>query len=463
MSSPRSVREVQKLSGRIASLFPSLYPGQRIIVIHFFKFLGRPRSLGGMLSTDKEEGSDQRPVYYVSHALRGPELRYNEVEKIALALVMTAQKLRPYFLSYQIIVLTNSILGRIMTHSEVFGRMIKWTVELGEYDIVYKPRVSIKAQALSDFFSEMVQPDEEEIKGVYEAKDDRMLKYLKLIQAQAEVFVDWSIEQIPCDENEETDALAKMAASLSEVNTQNVLHVSQLILSTEKETLPAPEDSWMTPLIQFVVHNELPEDKDQSQKIKRQAPSCPSSEEIFVGGCGLFFKMGRGRAPGKNTEKEVLKFSWKNIVCRFGIPRRLISDNGRQFQGKEITTWCREMKITQSFTSIAYSQANGQTEVVNRIIVQALKTRLQGKVKDWVEELPNVLWAYRLPKHLLKKLLLIWCMVLKQFSRLKQSSARVESYSDDNTQRWEMELDLVEEKREQALIQMKAYRGRVMK
>ncbi|XP_073041905.1 uncharacterized protein [Primulina eburnea] len=111
----------------------------------------------------------------------------------------------------------------------------------------------------------------QQIKGVYEAKDDRILKYLKLIKAQVESFVDWTIEQIPRDENGEAYALAKMAASLSEVNTQEALNVTRLILSTDEEILPAPEDSWMTPLIKFIVHNELPENRTQAQKIKRQA------------------------------------------------------------------------------------------------------------------------------------------------------------------------------------------------
>ncbi|XP_075521432.1 uncharacterized protein LOC142554653 [Primulina tabacum] len=62
-----------------------------------------------------------------------------------------------------------------------------------------------------------------------------------------------------------------MAASLSEVSTREVLYVSPLILCIEEETLPAPEDSWMTPLIKFIMSNELPEDKAQAQKIKRQA------------------------------------------------------------------------------------------------------------------------------------------------------------------------------------------------
>ncbi|XP_075521445.1 uncharacterized protein LOC142554664 [Primulina tabacum] len=62
-----------------------------------------------------------------------------------------------------------------------------------------------------------------------------------------------------------------MSASLSEVSTREVLHVSWLVLSTEEETLPALEDSWMTSLIKFIISNELSEDKARAQKIKRQA------------------------------------------------------------------------------------------------------------------------------------------------------------------------------------------------
>ncbi|XP_073049456.1 uncharacterized protein [Primulina eburnea] len=316
---------------------------------------------------------------------------------------MTARKLRPYFLSHPIVVLTNSPLGRIMTHAEVSGRMVKWTIDLGEYDIEYKPRVAIKAQALTDFLIVMIQPREEEvwrvfvddasnlsgcgvvvvlttpsiekiklalridsrvtnneaeyeavraglqatrevgasrviiysysqlvtqqIKGRYEAKNEKMLKYLGLITARAAPFTDWSTEQIPREENEEADTLAKLAASMSDISTREALCFTRLVLSVDEEVPPIQRSSWR-PL-------------------------------------------------------------------RYGIPRKLISDNGRQFQGNKITSWCQEMKIIQSFTSVAYPQANGQTEVTNKIIVQALKAQLHGKGKDWVEELPSVLWAFR--------------------------------------------------------------------
>lgn len=86
---------------------------------------------------------------------------------------------------------------------------------------------------------------------------------------------------------------------------------------------------------------------------------------------------------------------WRNIVCRFGIPHTIISDNGKQFADEPFKSWCAELNIQQKFTSVAHPQANGQVAVTNRSIVQGLKTRL-GKAKgDWVENVPNVLWAYR--------------------------------------------------------------------
>ncbi|KAL0312868.1 UNVERIFIED_CONTAM: Gag-Pol polyprotein [Sesamum radiatum] len=94
-------------------------------------------------------------------------------------------------------------------------------------------------------------------------------------------------------------------------------------------------------------------------------------------------------------ENEMINFVWKNIICRFGIPRILISDNGTQLQGKTIMAWCKELKIQQNFTAVGNPQANGQTEVTNRTILQHLKTRLGGAKGSWVEKLPGVLWAYR--------------------------------------------------------------------
>ncbi|KAL0411010.1 UNVERIFIED_CONTAM: hypothetical protein Slati_3690700 [Sesamum latifolium] len=74
---------------------------------------------------------------------------------MALALVVTARRLRPYFLSHPIGVKTNTPLKQTLGKPDTSERLVKWAVELSEYDISYMPRTTIKAQALADFISEM--------------------------------------------------------------------------------------------------------------------------------------------------------------------------------------------------------------------------------------------------------------------------------------------------------------------
>ncbi|KAL0434954.1 UNVERIFIED_CONTAM: hypothetical protein Sradi_0203300 [Sesamum radiatum] len=82
---------------------------------------------------------------------------------MVLALVITARKLRPYFLSYPVGVRTNTSLKQVLGKLETSWRLIKWAIELSEYDITYLPRTTIKAQALADFVSEMMGKTQEEV------------------------------------------------------------------------------------------------------------------------------------------------------------------------------------------------------------------------------------------------------------------------------------------------------------
>ncbi|GKV36367.1 hypothetical protein SLEP1_g44508 [Rubroshorea leprosula] len=102
----------------------------------------------------REETRQQKPIYYISSVLHGAELRYPIAEKAALAVVTSARKLRPYFQSHPIIVLTNQPLKQILQKPECFGRLIKWAVELGEFEITFQQRSAIRAQALADFIVE---------------------------------------------------------------------------------------------------------------------------------------------------------------------------------------------------------------------------------------------------------------------------------------------------------------------
>ena len=95
------------------------------------------------------------------------------------------------------------------------------------------------------------------------------------------------------------------------------------------------------------------------------------------------------------TEQKVRNFVWRSIICRFGIPRALVSDNGKQFGNPKFRDFCAELGIKNYYSSLAHPQSNGQAEVTIRTLKEVLKTKLENLKGRWVEYLPEVLWAYR--------------------------------------------------------------------
>jgi len=82
------------------------------------------------------------------------------IEKVALALVLTARRMRSYFQNHTITVNTNYPIYKILSKPDLEGRMIGWSVELSEFDIKYEPRGAIKSQCLADFLAKLApQPD----------------------------------------------------------------------------------------------------------------------------------------------------------------------------------------------------------------------------------------------------------------------------------------------------------------
>ena len=102
----------------------------------------------------RERDRAQQPVYYCSRALRGAEERYLKMEKLVLALVTTSRRLRPYFKAHTIEISTKHPMKQILHKPETSRRLVKWAIELSEFDIRYKPRTTIKGKFLVDFIME---------------------------------------------------------------------------------------------------------------------------------------------------------------------------------------------------------------------------------------------------------------------------------------------------------------------
>ncbi|XP_062085434.1 uncharacterized protein LOC133791531 [Humulus lupulus] len=95
------------------------------------------------------------------------------------------------------------------------------------------------------------------------------------------------------------------------------------------------------------------------------------------------------------TLKKVLDFVVKSIICRYEVPRKIVSDNETQFDTELFTEFCENNGIIKSFSSVAHPQENGQVKAVNKTLKNSIKKRLEEAKGKWPEELPKVLWAYK--------------------------------------------------------------------
>ena len=124
-------------------------------------------------------------------------------------------------------------------------------------------------------------------------------------------------------------------------------------------------------------------------------PTALRQLKFLVDGIDYFTKWVEAEPLATITEKSIRTFVWKNIICRYGILRALVSDNGKQFDNNAFKSFFSELGIRNHYSSPAHPQANGQVEVTNRTLLKIIKTRLEGAKGILPDELPSVLWAYR--------------------------------------------------------------------
>nr|GEW85586.1 reverse transcriptase domain-containing protein [Tanacetum cinerariifolium] len=348
-----------------------------------------------------ERGTTQTPIYFISRALQGPKLNYSPMEKLVLSLVFAAKRLRRYFQAHPITVITDHPIKQVMSRPDVAGRLQKWSIMLGEHNIIYRPRTSVKGQILADFLIEMSGDDSQAVpavvtqeepwtlftdgsscgdgSGMYVAKEDNMIKYLEIVKGLVSGFTIFSISQVPRSKNKKADALSKIAStSFAHLSKQVLVEVLENKSIKEKEVAAVIEEdgpTWMTQLLDYLkeakairlgyywptmhkdardmirkcsdfqIHRPVARHPQQSLtpitapwpfykwgiNIAGPFPEGPGKVKFFIVAMDYFTKWIEAKAVATITGGQVKKFIWDNIVCRFGIPGEIISDNGKQF------------------------------------------------------------------------------------------------------------------------------------
>jgi transposase InsO family protein len=87
------------------------------------------------------------------------------------------------------------------------------------------------------------------------------------------------------------------------------------------------------------------------------------------------------------------------LVHRYGLPHRIITDLGSNFNNHHFLEYCENSGIDVRYVSVAHPWANGQVERANGMVLDTLKKRLRDaantKGGKWIKELPNALWGLR--------------------------------------------------------------------
>nr|GEY67966.1 reverse transcriptase domain-containing protein [Tanacetum cinerariifolium] len=357
-----------------------------------------------------------------------------------------------------------------------------------------KPRTSVKGQILADFLIE-IPGDVSQAAPTAVTQEEPLTLFtdgsscvdvsgagLILINPEGVEFTYTLRFQFTASNNEaEYEALVAGLRKAARMGVKNV-----------QEDGP----TWMTQLVDYLKGGVLPRDKKEARKLRLKARQYELIEgvlyrrsfltpclrcvgplqadyvmrEIHEGSCSMhagprlridiagpflegpgkvkflivvmdyFTKWIEAKAVAIITDGQVKKFIWDNIVCRFGIPGEIISDNGKQFADNPFKDWCDKLNITQRFATVKHPQSNGLVERANRSLGEGIKARLGEGNKNWVEELPHVLWVHR---------------------TMIKSSHAVDMVNNDKELR--INLDLLEERRERAAVCEARAKSKMMK
>jgi len=104
-----------------------------------------------------------------------------------------------------------------------------------------------------------------------------------------------------------------------------------------------------------------------------------------------FTKWIEARSLWEISANEVEKFTWKHLTFIYGLPYNIVTDNNTQLKAQAYEEFLSRLGVKHLVTSVEHPQTNAQVEAANKVILKALRTRLDKSKGLWKEELPSVL------------------------------------------------------------------------
>ncbi|GJX79524.1 reverse transcriptase domain-containing protein [Tanacetum coccineum] len=288
--------------------------------------------------------------------------------------------------------------------------------ELEAFDITYRPRTSIRGQILVDFITE--RPDEEgpsievQIEQVILEPWTLFMDGSSCLEGSGAGLILTSLEgeeftyalrfEFDASNNEaEYKALVAGLRISEQISVKNLIaKVDSRLVANQINGLYEAKEQSMTQYLQkakaLIDRFKIFSIEQVSRRIDISGPFPKGQGKVkfLIVAIDYFTKWIEAKPMATITGNQVKKFIWDNIMCRFGLPGKIISGNGKQFRDNPFKDWFEKLNIKQRFASVKHSETNGQVERANRSLGEGIKARLGKDNRNWVEEVPHVLWAH---------------------------------------------------------------------
>jgi hypothetical protein len=125
-------------------------------------------------------------------------------------------------------------------------------------------------------------------------------------------------------------------------------------------------------------------------------PKSSKGHSYIITATDYFTKWQEAVALRNANSEQLIHFLKENVLSRFGVPEKFITDNGSIFIGSKFTNFCGEYGIIMGQSSNYYPQGNGLAESTNKTLIQIIKKTIEANHKNWHNKLIDALWASRL-------------------------------------------------------------------
>uniref|UniRef100_A0A158P4K2 RNA-directed DNA polymerase n=1 Tax=Tetranychus urticae TaxID=32264 RepID=A0A158P4K2_TETUR len=388
---------------------------------------------------------EEKPVWYLSRLLHHAELRYSTTEKECLAIVFALEKLRPFISGLHFTVYTDHrALCWLKTKAKLPDRLLKWAIQLEQYsfDIVYRTG---KSNVVADYLSRNpVRP----MGQFMEPLDKYSINLLTIDQSIArKQRSDPTFNKIICalESPEDFPNIECTQFVLKDMILYKLIEreigpalalcvpkklIEEIIASCHDDpiaghlgfykTINKIKSRYWWPDLQIDVKTYVETCRDcQGKKAETKAAAgllCPITiggpfEMIGMDLLGPFPLSEKGnkniivatdyltrwaecKALPNGSTQEVAKFFAESIVCRYGAPKKVLTDRGKCFDSQFMETVYKLFASKHTRTTAYHPATNGLTERFNKTLATMLSMYVNSSHSDWDNCLPYVCFAY---------------------------------------------------------------------